>query len=73
MILPKQSYSDTKEIAPEELKAKSPNEIRTKEPNFSLKREYGVVTENFPPRDLEKPLQKFHGEMCNFSMPIINY
>ena len=45
----------------------------TKAPNFSLNREYGVDNENCPPEELDKALQKFYVEVCNFVMPIINF
>ena len=43
-----------------------------KAPNFSFKREYDIDIENCPPVELEKALQKFYVEVCNFVMPIIN-
>ena len=33
---------------------------------------YGVDTENCPPEELHKALQKFYVEVSNFVMPIIN-
>ena len=50
-----------KEIAPGE-----------KAPNFSLKREYDVDNKNCLPQELDKTLQRFYVEVCNFVMPIIN-
>ena len=59
-------------IAPEELKAKGLNEIQTKGRNFSLKREHDVNIENCLPQELEKALQKFYVEVCNFVMTMVN-
>ena len=54
-----ESHLNTKKIAPEELKSKRTNEQM---------HQIG----NFPPEDLDKDLQKFYVEVCNFVMPIIN-
>ena len=63
-----ESHLNTKEIAPEELKAKG---LTNKSTKF-LKREYDVDIEKCPPEKLDKVLQKFYVEVGNFVMPIIN-
>ena len=78
MILPKQNGEkqnsgkllrvlNTKDIAPEKLKG-----LTTKATNFSLKREYYVDIENCRRKELDKAIEKFYVEVCNFVMPIIN-
>ena len=57
-----ENHLNTKDIAPEEFKAKG----LTKAPNFSSKRDY-VEIENCPQKELDKATEKFCVEVSNFN------
>ena len=64
-----ESHLNTKEIGPQELKAK---ELTNKSTKFQFKERNYVDIENCPQEELDKALQKFYVEVCNVVMPIIN-
>ena len=71
MVLRKQNggKQNSGKFPPQELKATG---LTKKAPNFSLKREYYVDIKNCPREELDKAIEKFYVEVCNFVMPIIN-